>query len=251
MLQNITFAFNNYFKAFNFIKTNNLKKYYIIPGLINFILMIGFYFFSRYLSESVLNLFNKFLGGGANSIIQLVLQFIVYLLIFGIYYLIYKTLILIILSPFLSYISERVETTITKKEFNFSLKENFYFIKRGIVVTLKSFLRELFFTGIILILFFIPLINIIVPILLFIVQSYYIGFSFIDYTLERHDYNTGTNIIRKNPLFFLINGGFFTLFLFIPIVGIFIAPLVTVVATTTGTLKLIEDEESRKMEENL
>jgi CysZ protein len=251
MLKNVLFAFNNYFKAFNFIKTNNLKKYYIIPGLINFLLVIGFYFFSRYLTENILNLINNFLGGDANSFMQLILQFIIYLLIFGVYYLIYKTLILIILSPFLSYISERVESTITNQEFNFSFKDNLYFIKRGIMVTLKSFLRELFFTGIILLLFFVPMINISVPILLFIVQSYYIGFSFIDYTLERHDYNTGTDIIRYNPIFFLVNGGLFTLFLFIPVIGIFIAPLVTVVATTTGTLELIAEEKKKKSEESL
>ena len=242
MLKEIKFAFNNYFSAFKFIDQNKLKKFYFIPGIINIILMISFYFFSRFIGSTLVELSSNLLGGNLNSFIQFILEFIIYLTIFAIYYLIYKTLILIILSPFLSYISERTESIITGKEFNFNLKENLYFIKRGIVVTLKSFLREFVMTCIILLLFFIPLVNTIIPVLLFIVQSYYIGFSFIDYTLERHDFERGTIIIRKNYLFFLINGGLFTILLFIPLVGIFIAPLVTVVATTTGTLKLIENE---------
>jgi len=244
MLKEINFTFNNYMKAFKFIGQNKLKKFYLIPGIINMILMISFYFLSRFIGGALVEFASNLLGGDLNSFIQFILKFIIYLTIFAIYYLIYKTLILIVLSPFLSYISERTESIVTEKEFNFSWKENLYFIKRGIVVTLKSFLREFVITCIILLLFFIPLINTAIPVLLFVVQSYYIGFSFIDYTLERHDFETGTTIIRNNYIFFLINGGLFTILLFIPLIGIFIAPLVTVVATTTGTLELIEENKN-------
>ena len=182
----------------------------------------------------------KLLGGDLNSFVQFILKFVIYLTIFAIYYLVYKTLILMALSPFLSYMSEKTESVLTGKEFNFSIKDNLYFIKRGIIVTGKSFLRELLMTCIILLLFFIPIANTAVPILLFIVQSYYIGFSFIDYTLERHDFQIGTDVIRKNTIFFLINGALFTILLFIPVIGIFVAPMVTVVATTIGTLELIK-----------
>lgn len=240
MLKEINFTINNYMKAFKFIGQNKLKKFYLIPGIINIILMILFYFLSRFVGGALVEFANKLLGGNLNSFIQFILKFIIYLTIFAIYYLIYKTLILIVLSPFLSYISEKTESITTGKTFNFSFKDNLYFIKRGIIITLKSFLREFAMTCVILLLFFIPIINTMIPILLFVVQSYYIGFSFIDYTLERYDFETGTNLIRKNPIFFLINGGLFTILLFIPILGIFIAPMVTAVATTTGTLKLIE-----------
>ncbi|MCS5421594.1 MULTISPECIES: EI24 domain-containing protein [Psychrilyobacter] len=241
MLKQINFTFNNYMKAFKFIGQNNLKKYYLIPGIINIILITLFYFLSKFIGGALVEFANNLLGGDLNSFIQFILKFIIYLTIFAVYYLLYKTLILIVLSPFLSYISERTESIITGKEFNFSFKENLYFVKRGIIVTTKSFLRELVMTCIILLLFFIPLVNTIIPILLFMVQSYYIGFSFIDYTLERHDFQTGTDVIRQNPIFFLINGGLFTILLFVPLIGIFVAPLVTVVATTTGTLELIEE----------
>jgi len=246
MLKKINFTIDNYMKAFKFIGQNKLKKFYLIPGIINIILMILFYFLSRFIGGALVEFTSKLLGGNLNSFIQFILKFIIYLTIFAVYYLIYKTLILIVLSPFLSYISERTESIVTGKVFNFSFKENLYFIKRGIIVTLKSFLREFAMTCIILLLFFIPIVNTAIPILLFVVQSYYIGFSFIDYTLERHDFETGTDLIRKNPIFFLINGGLFTILLFIPIIGIFIAPLVTAVATTTGTLKLIEQSKQEK-----
>ncbi|MEI6857790.1 EI24 domain-containing protein [Psychrilyobacter sp.] len=246
MLKEINYTFNNYMKAFKFIGQNKLKKFYLIPGIINIILATLFYFLSKFVGGTLVEFANNLLGGNLNSFIQFILKFIIYLTIFAVYYLIYKTLILIILSPFLSYISERTESIITGNEFNFSFKQNLYFIKRGIVVTLKSFLREFIMTCLILLLFFIPLVNAVIPILLFMVQSYYIGFSFIDYTLERHDFQTGTDIIRKNTIFFLINGGLFTILLFIPLIGIFIAPLVTAVATTTGTLELIEQSKQEK-----
>lgn len=249
MLKEINFTFNNYMKAFRFIGRNNLKKFYLIPGIINIVLITLFYFLSRFIGGALVEFAGKLLGGDLNSFIQFILKFIIYLTIFAVYYLVYKTLILIVLSPFLSYISERTESILTGKEFNFSFKENLYFIKRGIAVTVKSFLREFVMTCIILLLFFIPLVNTAIPVLLFMVQSYYIGFSFIDYTLERHDFQTGTDVIRKNPIFFLINGGLFTILLFIPLIGIFIAPLATVVATTTGTLELIEENKQEKVTE--
>jgi len=243
MFKKITFTINHYITAFSFIKKNNFTKYYLIPGIINIILMLLFSILVHFASNSILNFIEKLVGDNYNELIKTFIKFMIYLSFFAIYYLFYKTLILVILSPFLSYISEKTESIITNKKFDFTLKDNLFFIKRGIRVTLQSFLREFFFTAIILLLFFIPPFTPFIPLLIFLVQSYYIGFAFVDYTLERHNYEIGTKVIRKNPSFFLINGGLFTLILFIPIVGIFIAPLVTVVAATSGTLELLEEEE--------
>ncbi|MCK5780404.1 MAG: EI24 domain-containing protein [Psychrilyobacter sp.] len=242
MLKKITFPINNYINAFSFIKKNKLSKFYLIPGIINIILVLIFFFLSSLFSDFIIKFSENIVGENFNEYIQTFIKFIMYLSFLATYYLLYKTLVLVILSPFLSYLSEKTESIIRNKEFNYTIKDNIYFIKRGIRVTLQSFLREFFFTVIILLLFFIPPFVPFIPLLIFLVQSYYIGFAFVDYTLERHDYNIGTQVIRKNPVFFLINGGLFTLILFIPFIGIFIAPLVTVIATTTGTLKLLEEE---------
>ena len=66
----------------------------------------------------------------------------------------------------------------------------------------------------------------------------------MDYTLERHGYTPkeGTQFLRRNALFAVANGGIFVGILIIPIVGIFLAPLISAVSITLGTLSRIEED---------
>jgi len=70
---------------------------------------------------------------------------------------------------------------------------------RGIRVNGRNLLMELVITIPILLLKFIPVVNIFSTILLFTVQAYYAGFGNMDYTLERHyQYKESVQFVRKN-----------------------------------------------------
>ncbi|MGL5903521.1 MAG: EI24 domain-containing protein, partial [Cetobacterium sp.] len=100
------------------------------------------------------------------------------------------------------------------------------------------------YTLAILLLGFIPVVNISIPILIFIVQSYFISYNFVDYTLERRKFSAkeSSDFMKENKIAFVIGGGIFTILYFIPVLGIIVAPIIGIVAFTTTTLKILKDK---------
>ncbi|MGL5088302.1 MAG: EI24 domain-containing protein, partial [Cetobacterium sp.] len=169
---------------------------------------------------------------------------IIRIFMISIQYFFFKTILLVLLAPFFSYVSEKVESVENRVEYNFTLKENMIFVVRGIKIASKSFFKEILYTLFIIFLGFIPILNIFVPILIFIVQSYFISYNFVDYTLERRKFSSkeSSDFIWDNKIAFSVGGAIFTLLYFIPIIGIFIAPLISIVAFTNTTLKFLKDK---------
>ena len=87
-------------------------------------------------------------------------------------------------------------------------------------------------------------INLSIPLLMFLLQGYFTGFSFIDYTLERYNFTPEESLkfLKKQRFYSLWIGSIFTILFLIPFIGIFIAPLVTCVAATKVTLELLKEE---------
>ncbi len=79
--------------------------------------------------------------------------------------------------------------------------------------------------------------------LILIIQSYYSGFSLIDYTLERKRYTVGESIAfaKRNRSRVTGVGMGFILIMFVPVIGWFAAPGFGVVAATLSSLEIIEE----------
>lgn len=244
-MKSIVLTIRSLLEAFDIIRDAKLKKFYFLPGLLNIGLIYILYQLSKVLSGEVFShLETLFKLETYESVAFLAVKILVACVAFLLYFFVYKALLLIILSPFLSYISERVESHTREKKFNFTLRENLHFIWRGVVISMNSFAKESVATLVFLLLSLITPLNLLSPFLIFIVQCYFIGFSFMDYTLERHGYTPreGTSFLRKNALFAVANGGIFVGILIIPIVGVFLAPLISAVSITLGTLRRIEED---------
>lgn len=242
-MKNMQMIIEEYLNAPKEIRKMKLTWGYYVGGVIGLILLGVFYWISTLIGNMVFIQFEKFFNIQEHMVlIRWIIIFIVKMTLIGIYYFFFKTLLLGILAPFFSYISEKVENNIYGTEYHFTLKENLKFILRGMKIAGKSFIKETIATIIIVCLSFIPLINLLVPILIFLVQSYFISFTFVDYTLERKKYGSEETLefMKKNKYTFTLGGGIFTLLYFIPIVGIFVAPLLSIVAFTKVTLKLLE-----------
>ncbi|MGL4510780.1 EI24 domain-containing protein, partial [Cetobacterium sp.] len=106
----------------------------------------------------------------------------------------------------------------------------------------KSFVKEIIYTFIVILLGFIPVVNLIVPILIFLIQSYFISYNFVDYTLERRRFSSeeSAKFMKENRMVFTLGGGIFTLIYFIPVIGIVIGPIISIVAFTMTTLKILK-----------
>ena len=240
----ITLVFNSFSDSFKVIKDAGLRKFYFLPGIISMFLFGGFIYLGEYLSlnlASALESFFKLQEYG--SILYIFIKILVWICTVFFYYLVYKSLLLVIISPILGYVSERVETHLTGKKFDFTFKDNLRFLIRGIDIGLKSFFKQMFGTCVVMLLGFIFPINLSIPLLIFIIQGYFTGFSFMDYTLERYNLSPKESLdfLKKQRVYAALCGGIFTLLFFIPVVGIFIAPLITCVATTMITLELLKE----------
>ena len=240
----ITLVFNSFSDSFKVIKDAGLRKFYFLPGIISMFLFGGFIYLGEYLSLNLVSALESFFKlQEYGSILYIFIKILVWICTVFFYYLVYKSLLLVIISPILGYVSERVETHLTGKKFDFTFKDNLRFLIRGIDIGLKSFFKQMVGTCVVMLLGFIFPINLSIPLLIFIIQGYFTGFSFMDYTLERYNLSPKESLdfLKKQRIYAALCGGIFTLLFFIPVVGIFIAPLITCVATTMITLELLKE----------
>ena len=142
-MKTINLVFNSFLDAFKIVREAGLKKFYFLPGIISLILFGIFVCLGDYLSLSIATAFENFFKlGEYSSIIYVLIKILIWVCTIFFYYLVYKSLLLVIISPILGYISERVETHLTGKKFDFTFGDNIKFLLRGIDIGLKSFLNR-------------------------------------------------------------------------------------------------------------
>lgn len=161
----------------------------------------------------------------------------VYTVLFGLIvlilaWLVLKYIMLILMSPLLSYISERREKDLDQdadvKGFSFA-----YSMARTVRVNSRNLLKEFFITIILFVAGWIPGLNIVAIALLLIIQAYFAGFGIMDYYLERHySYKESVGLVYQHKWAAIVIGMVFIFLMLIPIIGVLIAPyLCTVTAT--------------------
>lgn len=247
MLKEIIIAFQAYAQAHRFIVRHKLWKWIIIPGIIYLILFLlsfyGFWKSSNFAIEWVLQkshvknwlesehdglLFWLFIVG------QIILRLV--LLLF--YFSLFKYLFLIIGSPVFSYLSEKTENIIEKKEFTFSLRKLLLDIIRAVKVAFRNMLWQTVYILTIIFLSFIPVVGWIAPLIALFVECYYLGFSMLDYSCERDRMSAQESIdfIGRHKGLAIGNGMGFYLMHLLPIIGWLFAPSYTVIAATLSLI---------------
>ncbi len=155
-----------------------------------------------------------------------------------------KYVILILLSPVFAFLSEKVDEKLTGKQYPFDLFQLIKDVFRGVLIALRNLTIELFLIAILTLSSFFagPLAILLVPVL-WLISSYFYGFSMMDYTSERRKYSISNSVqfVRKNKGIALGNGMMYSVFDMIPVVGIVFAPINAVVG---ATISIIEKEKS-------
>jgi CysZ protein len=250
MIKNILSGIRGYLGAFSLISKLKLWQYFIIPIVIS-ILTATFIGFTAYgLSDNIgVFLAEIWIWDWGKETVTIITSFIgaIFVLVIGL--ILYKHIILALSAPFMSTVSEKIEIHI-----NGSLKHNHKKttfqeqLWRGIRINFRNLGKELLITIPILLLKFIPIVNIFSTILLVLVQAYYAGFGNMDYTLERHlNYNKSINFIAKNKGVSIGNGIVFMLCLLIPVLGIIIVLPLSVTAASVKTVALLNQEDERSV----
>lgn len=253
MLKTVIEGVKAYFTSFSLIGKLKLWKYFSIPILISLVVGGVISLLAYSLSSNVGSLISKlWVWNWGKETFATIGTFLGGLIVLAIGLILYKHIVMALVSPFMSPVSEKIEhyykQTIGKELVKHEHRNTTFQqqLIRGVRINLRNLTKELFFTIVLLLFSLIPVINLITTPLLFLVQSYYAGFGNIDYTLERHyNYKESIAFVNKNRGLAIGNGIIFTLLLLIPIVGVIVVLPLSVTASSIKTIeKIYSDEHS-------
>ncbi|WP_046745717.1 EI24 domain-containing protein [Kordia zhangzhouensis] len=241
MMKDIYNGIQAYFSAYSLLNTLNLWRFFAIPILISFILgiiiMITAYGFSDNIGDYIAGVWSFSWGKQTFTTISHVIGGLI-VIAFGL--VIFKHTLMAVASPFMTPISEKIEYYYTGnlRKPNVGLRAQTSVLARSIRLNVRNLIVEILWIIPFFIFSFIPVIGIIFPILIFLVQAYYAGFGSMDYTLERYfPYKQSVAFVRKHRGLAIGNGIVFMLILLIPVIGILIVLPLSVTASTVTTLK--------------
>lgn len=241
MINEVLNGIRDYFSAYRLLNELDLWKYFKIPIVISFLLGVTIIFASWGLSDDVGGYISSIWGfsWGKQTVIA-ISNFIGGLIVFAFGLIIFKHVLMIIVAPFMSPISEKIERHIygIVKKSGTGFKAQTSAFARGIQIGVRNAAIEILWVIPFFIFSFIPVIGVIFLALIFLVQAYYAGFGNMDYTLERYfPYQRSVEYVRAHRGIAIGNGIVFMLILMIPVIGILIVLPLSAVAATITTLR--------------
>lgn len=255
MIKDFLTSISNYINAIRIIQKLKLWKFFLVPALIGFVLGMIFIVSAWSFSDEIGGFISGFWKWDfAKRFITKFSEIIggFFVLIIGI--ILYKHLLMALSAPFMTPVSEKVETYLTEKDYHGN-HVNSSFIEqliRSLRLNIRNLIVELMITLPLMILSLIPVVGLVATFFIFYYQSYYTGFGNMDYTLERHlNYKESQEFVKKYKGIAIGNGLVFTLMLFIPFIGIMLTLPIATVASTVSTIKKLHSEDKIVMVNNL
>lgn len=241
-----------YSKAFRFIMHNKLSWFFIFPVLLNILLFAFGYSWITGMAYSLETLLDGYLDTFVNEYInneylRMTLAFllnVIFRISFFIAFMFFSGYIIVaIMSPVFSLLSEKTERILSGKEYPFDL---FQFIKdviRGVLLAIRNAFLQILAAILLFFLSSVPLLGLVTPFLMFFISSYFYGFSFIDYAIERRRLNIkeSASYMRTNKGLVIGNGLVFALLLLIPVLGVFLSAFAAIVSVVAGTMLVHEE----------
>lgn len=242
MFNNIVKGLKAYSGGFTLISKLKLWKYFAIPIIISvivaLIIITAAYGWSDNLGAWMANVWVWDWGKETFTAIGTIIGGLV-IIVIGL--IMFKHIIMALSAPFMSPVSEKIEAYITNSNTVTSRRTTFLSqLWRGIKINGRNLIMELLITIPLLLLKFIPIVNILSTIVLFMVQAYYAGFGNLDYSLERHfSYRESIQFVKKHRGLSIGNGIGFLLILLIPIIGFIIVLPLSVTAASVSIAKFL------------
>ncbi len=258
--QKLCIALGAYGKAFGLLFSKGVRIFLLLPIVLNLLLLFGGYeligSLSDELSDYFFTLINidswSFFGAEYLDAIFSGLIHLIFKVLFFLFMVFYGGfIVIIIMSPFFSILSERVEKIETQKEYPFSYKKLLHDVWRGVRLAVRNAVLQLLLSVLVVIIGMIPILGSVAPILLFVLTAFFYGFSFLDFTMERRFATISESVafVRKHRAIAFANGTVFALSLLLPFCNLFLAGFVATWAVVAGTLTILKLE-SKEIEKN-
>lgn len=241
MIKNIFNGIRAYGRSFQLISKLDLWKYFGIPVLISLITATAIGISAWTWSDNIGDLISKlWIWEWGSETFNTIMDVFGALVIIVIGLVLYKHVVMALSAPFMSPVSEKIETHLLGETYEQKPARFWSLLWRGIRINARNLLMELLLTVPILLIGLIPILGLISPFLLFATQAYYAGFGNMDYTLERHlKYADSVKFVKAHRGVAIGNGIVFMLMLFIPVFGVILVLPFSVTAATSETIQVL------------
>ena len=244
VIQEFSTALSLHGKAFSFIRKNELSWTFLIPvALFLLLLSVGLYSIGELTEYLTMKVLTNYVYDGLVSSLLLILFRILFFIVIGMWG---GYIIVIIMSPFLAYISEKTEKIITGNDYPFNLSQFINDVIRGILLALRNFCMEMLISIVFFLCSFFTaaMAAPFVSVILFLVSAYFYGFSFIDYTNERRKLSVKQSVryVSQRKAMSCGHGFIFALLLYIPVLGVALSAFYAIIATVAATMHVLEIE---------
>ncbi|MDX1651861.1 MAG: EI24 domain-containing protein [Brumimicrobium sp.] len=220
-IRHFSLGIKNYWKAIIYIRKYRLYWFLPIPALL---MLVLYYIGSRIASWQAS--WDPRLGclecSNMNETIWFMLKMLLSISLGLVLMKFAKYLVVIILSPLFSIISQMVEKQLTNNQYPFSLRQTVHDVRRGIRIALRNVMWEYIFFLIILLVSAIgweeahksPVFY-----LTFVIGFFYYGFSFIDYINERRrlDIDQSIHFMRNHRGLAIAIGAIYSILILVPV----------------------------------
>lgn len=244
-----------YGKAFKILFSRRFWWFLLFPVGILILLFIGGNWLVGYAGDSLYGLVEtqihswvsgiswlRWVNDATGILIQVILKILYFFLFvaFGGY------IVLIIMSPVYSWLSERTEAYLTGKEYPFSFRQLLREVFRGILIALRNMVFQLLLSLGFFFFSFVPVLGLISPFAIFVISAYFYGFSFVDYVIERKRFNVRQSVRYVNRNFGLVTGigAVFAFSLMIPWLSTIACCFVSLLSVIAATVAMNRVEEN-------
>lgn len=239
---------SSYLKALRLMWANNLARYLLIPVLLNIIVVVVLVFSGVGIGDWINGIIERSVENmnGWIHAAMIGIKIILPIIFFALFIFIGGTIVNILMSPIYTFLSEKTETILTGKEFPFDFKQTLKDVWRAIIIALRNTAKQLSLTVLCLLLNFIPVVGSVASIILiFIINAYYFGYGFMDYTYERWRLSPKDSRKETHKLKFIAfaTGAVYSLPLYL-FCGAFIAAFIGGVSTVAATISQISLKEN-------
>ncbi|MEJ2115030.1 MAG: sulfate transporter CysZ [Gammaproteobacteria bacterium] len=242
MISQILKGISHVGNGFNLIKSRGVKRYVVIPALINFILFTGaiwygYIKFDTLLEQNLPNWLNwlEFLIWPLFFIASLLVVFFAFTILANLFG-----------APFNGVLSEKIEQQLTNKKARLKdvSKEDYLNLLRGARIGISNEFRKLFYIAVhaipLLFIFIIPGINIFAPFIWFIFGAWLLAIEYLDYPMGNRDltFKQQLKLIKQNRFLCLGMGMALMGMTIVPGLNFFAMPVGVAAATSLWTKHL-------------
>ena len=233
-----------FLQAFGFLNRYRLWGFFFIPALLNLIIFIFIGYLAFIYSGELIRYFGDLLQietQTAVTIVQFLIALVVRTIIILIYLKLYRYLSLIFLAPVLVIMADRLYRINHPEGSPLNAKRIISDAWRGAGLALNNLIRELSLTAIILLgAILVPILAPAAPFVIFFIESYFYGFSMIDYFNEQKHMSAqqSRNFVWLHKGTTMGIGAMFNILILLPVIGVILAPQMALTGAYISLQKL-------------